>query len=448
MADDTTPALPAQIGPYRNRIIGLRVMPLGELRDHPHNWRQHPKAQEQGLDAVMRQVGVIDVVRYNAPTERLWDGHLRKKLFGADPETPVLVLVTDLDEAEEALALATFDPLAGMAGVDQAMLLALLRLAQDAPVVEADADLHELLHTVARQHGLDLDEPPDAGEDPGPQADRAEELRAQWGTARGQLWRIPSQTVPGRDHRLLCGDATDPDDVARLMDGQRAVLFATDPPYLVDYDGTNHPHKWNEPENPEKNKDWSERYHDWDAASQGEGLYDGFVKLAVEIAITENAAWYCWHASRRQAMLEAVWERYGAFVHQQIIWAKDRPVLTRSWYMWQHEPCFFGWVKGQKPRRVVDDYPPTVWQVPTIAPGTATDHPTSKPVELFARPMRQHTHLGELCYEPFAGSGSQQVAGEQLGRLVYGLELQPEFVAVILERLVGMGLEPQLDEGA
>ncbi|MCC6799227.1 MAG: site-specific DNA-methyltransferase [Anaerolineae bacterium] len=224
------------------------------------------------------------------------------------------------------------------------------------------------------------------------------------------------------------------------MAGERAALFATDPPYLVDYDGTNHPHKWNEPD---KNKDWSESYQDWDDSTQGEALYDGFIQRAVELAIAPDAAWYCWHASRRQALLESIWQRYGAFVHQQIIWVKDRPILTRSWYMWQHEPCFFGWVKGQKPPRHADDYPPTVWTLPTVPAGERTDHPTSKPVELFSLPMRQHTVVGDVCYEPFAGSGSQHVAGEQTGRLVFGLELQPQYVAVILERLSGMGLAPR-----
>lgn len=122
-----------------------------------------------------------------------------------------------------------------------------------------------------------------------------------------------------------------------------------------------------------------------------------------------------------------------------------RPILTRSWYMWQHEPCFFGWVRGQKPSRHSDDHPASVWVLPTVKPGSTTDHPTSKPVEVFAIPMRQHTVPGDVCYEPFSGSGSQFVAGEQLGRLVYGLELQPVYVAVILERLAGMGLEPCLE---
>ena len=134
-------------------------------------------------------------------------------------------------------------------------------------------------------------------------------------------------------------------------------------------------------------------------------------------------------------MLENIWNKYGAFVQQQIIWRKDRAVLTRSWYLWQHEPCFFGWVKGKKPKRLADNYPPTVWEIPTIAPGTQTLHPTSKPIELFAIPMRQHTQAGDICYEPFSGSGSQFVAGEQLGRIVYGVELNPAFVAVALQHL-------------
>lgn len=281
-----------------------------------------------------------------------------------------------------------------------------------------------------------------AAEDPGADVDHAEELREKWHTERGQLWLIPSQTMPGRDHRLLCGDSTNVDDVTRLMNGERAVLFATDPPYLVSYDGTNHPHKWHEPDS---NKDWSDTYHDWDNATQGEELYDGFIRLALEIAITPEAPWYCWHASRNQGMLERLWEKYGAFVHQQIIWVKDRPILTRSWYMWQHEPCFFGWIKGKKPHRIPEkEFLSSVWSFPTITPGTSTDHPTSKPVEVFAIPMVQHTHLGDLCYEPFAGSGSQFVAGEQQGRVVYGMELQPQFVAVILERLSGMDLVPVL----
>src|SRR5207248_993585 len=111
-------------------------------------------------------------------------------------------------------------------------------------------------------------------------------------------------------------------------------LFVTDPPYLVDYDGTNHPHKWNASAEVRrrKNKDWSDKYTDVDSPQLGEALYESFIRVAKEIAIEPDAAWYCWYASRKQVLLESVWEKHGAFAHQQIIWAKDRPILTRSWY--------------------------------------------------------------------------------------------------------------------
>ena len=134
-------------------------------------------------------------------------------------------------------------------------------------------------------------------------------------------------------------------------------------------------------------------------------------------------------------MVEGVWEKFGAFVHQQIVWAKDRGILTRSYYLWQHEPCFFGWLKGNKPPRVSDDYPSTVWKLPTVKVGEKTDHPTSKPIEVFAIPMRQHTRPGEVCYEPFSGSGSQIIAGETTGRRVFAIEISPQYVDVAVQAL-------------
>ena len=127
----------------------------------------------------------------------------------------------------------------------------------------------------------------------------------------GDLWILG-------DHRLLCGDSTSATDVRRLMNGERAILFATDPPYLVDYDGSNHPIR---------NKDWSASYGTtWDDSSQGAELYDGFIAAAVAEAIAENAAWYCWHASRRQAMLEACWGEAGPWPR----WGRASPPNGRG----------------------------------------------------------------------------------------------------------------------
>ncbi|MBD3798282.1 MAG: site-specific DNA-methyltransferase, partial [Campylobacterales bacterium] len=235
----------------------------------------------------------------------------------------------------------------------------------------------------------------------------------------GDLWILG-------DHRLLCGDSTSPADVRRLMNGERAILFATDPPYLVDYDGSNHP---------TRNKDWSASYGTtWDDSSQGAELYDGFIAAAVAEAITEDAAWYCWHASRRQAMLEACWEKAGAFVHQQIIWVKDRGVLTRSHYLWKHEPCFMGWRRPNRPPKVAEQTLPSTWEMPSFAKDERPDHPTPKPLDAFGIPMRQHVARGGLCYEPFSGSGSQIMAGEANGRRVFAMEISPAYIDVAVER--------------
>lgn len=279
-------------------------------------------------------------------------------------------------------------------------------------------------------------------DDVGPLIDHAAELQKKWDTQRGQLWELDK-------HRLLCGDSTSQSDVQRLMNGRRACLFATDPPYLVDYDGENHPHRWSKSERREGRRDKirSDKYTDVDRPETGDKLYAEFIQVAVKCAITADAAWYHWHASRRQALLESVWKAHNAFVHQQIIWAKDRPILNRSWYMWQHEPCFFGWVQGHMPKRAAKTYFSSVWSFPTVPSGKPTDHPTAKPIELFAIPMRQHTKPGDLCCEPFSGSGTQLVAAERLGRLCYAMELSPPFVAVALERFSLIGGKPHLAIG-
>ena len=248
-------------------------------------------------------------------------------------------------------------------------------------------------------------------------------------TRPGDLWILG-------DHRLLCGDSTKADDVVRLMNGERAILFATDPPYLVDYDGTNHPGTKKSEKADSLNKDWSDTYGiTWDDSSKGPELWDKFCAVAIAHAIQPNSAWYCWHASKRQKWLEEVWERAGAFQHQQIIWVKNNPILTRSTFLWLHEPCLHGWIKGNRPPRNKDvPMERTVWEMKSLAGNERPEHPTPKPLEAFGIPMRQHVAKGGLCYEPFSGSGSQIVAGEANNRRVYAMEISPVYVDVAIKR--------------
>jgi len=146
-------------------------------------------------------------------------------------------------------------------------------------------------------------------------------------------------------------------------------------------------------------------------------------------------------------MVEAAWRKQGAFVHCQIVWAKNRPVLTRSMYLWQHEPCFFGWVQGNRPPRTDEPMRSTLWSIDTIPNGPERpDHPTPKPLEVFEIPMSQHTRPGEVCYEPFAGSGTQIIAAEKLRRRCFALEISPHYCDAVVRRwihLVGADRAPR-----
>lgn len=393
----------------------IETWPLDRLKSYAQNAKTHGDDQIAKIAASMAEFG------WTVPVLVAEDGEViagHGRILAATQlgltEAPVIVL-GHLTEAQRRAYRIADNKLTEMGGWDEDLLSAELKglLAEEfdlSLIGIADGELDRLLaETGADDGSAGGGQPPVVV--PEPPRNPA--------SMPGDLWRLG-------DHRLLCGDSTRAEDVRRLMNGERAVLFATDPPYLVDYDGSNHP---------TRNKDWSASYGTtWDDSSQGSELYDGFIAAAVAEAITEDAAWYCWHASRRQAMLEACWEKAGAFVHQQIIWVKDRGVLTRSHYLWKHEPCFMGWIKGKRPPKVSDETLPSTWEMPSFAKDERPDHPTPKPLDAFGIPMRQHVERGGLCYEPFSGSGSQIMAGEANGRRVYAMEISPAYVDVAVER--------------
>jgi DNA modification methylase len=416
----------------------IQSIAVTKINPAPYNPRKDLKPGDPEYEKLLRSIeefGCVEPLVWNSRSKNLVGGHQRFNVLLARGQTKVDVSVVDLSpEREKALNIALNKISGDWDPRKLAELLDELVHVPDFDIALTGFDVPDVKALIAEM--LPSQEDQEEHFDVAAALDRSKPPVTQ----KGELIKLGY-------HRLFCGDCTDPATVKFLMNGERAVLFATDPPYLVDYDGTNHPSRKHDRAKKDKNKDWSATYGvTWDEASGNSDLYDNFIRVAIAEAILPGAAWYCWHASRRQTMVEAVWIKHGAFVHQQIIWFKDRPILTHSWYTWQHEPCFFGWIKTQKPPRRSKDFPSTIWQIPTIPVGQATEHPTSKPLEVFMIPMRQHTRPGELCYEPFCGSGSQLIAAQKLNRRCYALEIDQHYCDVIVRRYLAFTAElPQPD---
>lgn len=443
--------------------LTIRRVSLSALNPAPYNPRVALKPGDGEFESLRRSMdafGVVEPLVWNKRTGNLVGGHQRLAVLREGRATHADVSVVDLPpEREKALNLA-LNRIQGRWDDDR--LAALLRELVELPEIELTGfEIDEAWGIVEAVLG-------------GESEDEAFDVEAAIAAAEAR----GSVTKPGDlielggvgGHRLLCGDCTDPATVRRLMNGERAALFATDPPYLVDYDGMNHPGskvkggrslvqgaggrvrasggKARSGTGRARgaggiavggNKDWSGTYAvTWDDADANSDLYDRFAKVAVDEAIDVRAAWYWWHASKRQGLVERAWSSVGALAHCQIVWVKNRGILTRTWYSWQHEPCLMGWLSGHKPRRVERSVLSTVWEHATLSNAERPDHPTPKPLPLFEIPMRQHTRPNDVCYEPFAGSGTQVIAAERLNRRCFATEVSPVYCDVIVRRWIAL----------
>jgi DNA modification methylase len=238
-------------------------------------------------------------------------------------------------------------------------------------------------------------------------------------------------------HRVLCGDATRPEDVARLLGERRPILMTTDPPYGIELDS-----EWRDraglngcgPAEASYMKNRTEGHTQ--TTISGDTRADW--SAAFELVPSLQAA-YVWHASKfTREVLDGLL-RIGFVHHQQIIWDKGRTVLTRTLYWFQHEPAWFV-RKVNAPWYGKAGENSTIWASPSpkfIMGGsdeTKYDHPTQKPVDLMRRPILNHLKRGELVYDPFLGSGTTLAAAELTERVCLGMELDPKYVDVIVQR--------------
>lgn len=425
-------------------------VPLSALKQ----WAKNPRRNESNVARVVESIkrfGFAAPILARKADGEIIAGHTRyqaAKRLGID-KVPVRYL--DLDPADAHLLALADNRLTDLGEWDDAKLLELLgdlrQQGDDAALVAgwSDAEIDGLLkeagdavleHASAGDcsDGVEATDAPPAvptADDVAP-IDEAAQLREKWGTALGQLWEIRGK---GGAHRLLCADSSDASAITRLFDGgAKAALLSTDPPYGVNFGTANH--------NP-RAKEWAPIQGD-DRKRDELRAWTASVWRTWIPFVALDSAFYVWSPSLSSGF-EIHWSMRDADIHvqSQIVWVKNCLVLGQADYQWKHEVCWYGFFKGQHHRWFGGRAQTTTWDVARVKQADYL-HPMQKPTELYAIPMRNHTREGEVCAEPFAGSGTQLVAAEQLGRVCYAMEIEPKFVAVALERLARLGLEPKL----
>jgi DNA modification methylase len=455
---------------WRNRIVGSGEEAPDQLLANPSNWRVHPKAQQQALAGILGQVGWVQQVLVNRRTGHVVDGHLRVALAIKQGAPTVPVLYVDLEPEEEALVLASLDPLAAMAGTDDEKLRALLAdISVDSEALAAMlAELAPPETKDGRTDPDDIPEPPDEAT-----------------TQRGDLWLLG-------DHRLLCGDAGNIADLDRLLDGVTVDLLLTDPPYNVkveprsnnaiaagmaaSYDasyqealedskrrrtvktldarglhhsgfdvargksGIRHHQKLDLERHPEKSQATHRKLrakdrplvNDFISADEFEGLLLAWFSNAARV-LRPGGSFYVWGGYANLGNYPLALKAAGLYFSQAIIWDKEHPVLTRKDFMGAHEWSLYGWKEGAAHRFFGPPNVPDLWHVKKVNPASMV-HLTEKPVELSRLAIEYSSLPGEAVLDLFAGSGSTLIAAEQTGRRGFGMELDPLYCDVVVTR--------------
>jgi len=240
------------------------------------------------------------------------------------------------------------------------------------------------------------------------------------------------------DHHVICGDCTQRDVVARLLGDAKPLLLITDPPYGIELDS-----EWRDraglngcgPAEASYMKHRTEGHTETSISGDTRADWSEAFEL-----VPDRQVGYVWHASKFTSEVLAGLLRIGFIHHQQIIWDKQRTVLTRTLYWFQHEPCWFV-RKKNAPWYGKAGENSSVWSCPSpkfIFSGSEKeekfDHPTQKPMEVMRRPILNHTLPGEPLYDCFLCSGTTLIAAEQTGRVCYGVELDPKYVDVVIRR--------------
>lgn len=378
----------------------MQLVPIDRLIPYINNARTHSPEQINKLRASLREFGFINPVIIDRDFNVI-AGHGR--IFAAKEEgikAVPCVLVDYLTEAQKKAYIIADNRMAMDAGWDEE----LLRVEIEALQTEA-FDLSLTGFDEVEIAGLFGDDS-DVQED---DFDVDEELEKPTFSKSGDVWTL------GR-HRLVCGDSTKAETFDTLMQGRKANLVVTDPPYNVDYEGA---------AGKIKNDNLAdEKFYQF--------LFDAFSKI--EKVMADDASIYVFHADTEGLNFRKAFSDAGFYLSGCCIWKKPSLVLGRSPYQWQHEPCLFGWKKKGRHQWYSDRKQTTIWEFEKTKKNT--DHPTMKPIPLLAYPIQNSSMSNTLVLDPFGGSGSTLIACEQTDRDCATIELDEKYCDVIVKRYI------------
>jgi len=381
----------------------MQLVPTSKLIPYVNNARTHSPEQLTKLRSSLREFGFINPVIVDREFNVI-AGHGRieaAKLEGIE-EVPC-VFVDYLTEAQKKAYILADNRMAMDAGWDEELLRIEIEAlqAESFDIGLTGFETQELADLFGGESESDVK---DDGFDLSAALEKAAFVE------RGDIWTV------GR-HRLMCGDATNAEDVGKLMDGKKANLVLTDPPYGVSF----------------KSADGLTIQND---SMKGDEfytfLYNSFKNMAEHLENGGSA--YIFHADTeglnfRRAFIDAGFHLAGC-----CIWVKDSLVLGRSDYQWQHEPVLYGFLQNGKHRWYSDRKQTTIWNF--AKPKRNANHPTSKPLDLLAYPIRNSTQENAIVLDTFGGSGSTLMACEQTNRICCMMELDEKYASVILRRYV------------
>ena len=380
-----------------------QTLPLGQLRPAAYNPRKALKPSDKEYQKIKNSIqkfGYVEPIIVNYDMTVI-GGHQRLTVLKdlGYTEAQCVVLHIEDDAKVKALNIA----LNKISGEWNEQLLAdLLVNLQDA---QFDLDLTgfeapEIDQLFSKLHNKDIEED---------NFDVEEELKNPPFSQAGDIWTL------GR-HRVICGDSTLPETFKLLMEGKRANLVLTDPPYNVNVEET-------------AGKIKNDNMPDADFYNF---LFCAFVNM--EQNMEKDASIYVFHADTQGLTFRRAFADAGFYLSGCCIWKKNALVLGRSPYQWQHEPCLFGWKKGGKHLWYSDRKQTTIWEYDR--PKASKDHPTMKPIALMAYPIKNSTMTNCIVLDPFLGSGSTLIACEETGRVCYEVELDEKFMDVIVKRYI------------